>query len=156
MTCRPRGTATAYGPLPAQGRRISPFERRPFLALGQRGEDAVDQFFADVLGRSGVPLRVVRLVDDHRAHALGEIGPGQHAAGDAIFHAHIVGEAAELFALAQLAQRDLAGLRALAAQRGELLRRPFAVVCLEAAEDVLIAIRGEVFLDQRGILFQPR
>ena len=70
----------------------------------------------------------MRFLNDYRAHAFSKIGAGQHARSDAIFHRHIVREIIQLFAFSQLAQRDLAGLRAFGAQRAAFLRRPFAFI----------------------------
>src|SRR3546814_19796381 len=82
-----------------------------------------------------IPFWAVVLVDDQRADAFEEVVHLDDAAADRIFLAHFGGEVGHRRALAKLAQRDLAGLRALDAPRAQFLRRPVAAVGFQRSED---------------------
>jgi hypothetical protein len=82
-------------------------------------------------------------------NAFGEIGPGQHAADDAIFHRERIGELRQFRAVGQLAQRDLARLRAFGADGGELRLRPFSRIGGERGEHVFQPISREQSVDHR-------
>src|SRR5690606_19380320 len=67
-----------------------------------------------------------------------------------------VGKVRQRRALGQLAEGDLASLRALGAERVALFLRPAAFVFLEGGEYVFICIRGEMPRDEIGIAGNTR
>src|SRR3546814_20483717 len=71
-------------------------------------------------------FRAVVLVDDQRAHPLDEVVHLDDTAADRIFLAHLLREVVHLAAFLELAERDLARLRAFAAERRQFLFGPFA------------------------------
>src|SRR5687767_1403493 len=77
---KPTLSLTMRGPLSA-------FLERE-LAVGKRGEVRRDVVWRDLGQPPGPPAGAVVLVDDQRAHALGEIMPGHEAMDKPVFQAH--------------------------------------------------------------------
>src|SRR3546814_17710584 len=66
--------------------------------------------------------------------------------------AHLLREVGQLAAFLELAERDLARLRAFAAERRQFLFGPFAAIGFERGQDILIAVAREQAVDPLDML----
>ena len=97
-------------------------------------------------------MRGIVLVDDDGADAFDEIGLSEHANGNAVFHAHHVGEVGHRRAVGQLPHGDRAGQGRFAAQRRQFLGCPVATIGFEGGDHARDTVGGEQAVDIGAVL----